>query len=49
MGKTVTFNKSDEKLIQLITDYQHEKKLSSFVAAVRELCNNALKVKKIVK
>lgn len=47
--KTVTFTDKDSKLISGIERYQKEKKLSSFVAAVRVLCNDALQLKKISK
>ena len=48
MGKTVTFNDQDMDLIQRIEQYRKKKKLSSFVAAVRELCDAALQLKRIV-
>lgn len=49
MGKTATFTDKDQDLIRRIQQYQKEKKLSSFIDAVRQLCNDALQLKKIVK
>ena len=43
MGKGLTFGNCDENLIKEIEKYQNDKGLPTFVAAVRELCNIALK------
>ena len=47
MSKVVTFTDKDESLIRRIKNYQKEKKLSSFVEAVRQLCDTALQMKGI--
>lgn len=49
MSKRATFTKSDEKLIKQIETYQHAHGLSSFIAAVRDLCQCALDLKRITK
>ena len=49
MGKTATFTDKDQDLICRIQKYQDEKGLSHFIDAVRQLCNDALQLKKIVK
>ena len=43
MSKLVTFTDNDETLIE----YQKAHGLSSFVAAVRKLCSDALEIAKI--
>ena len=40
---------NDAELIKRILKYQEEKKLSSAAAAVRELCRDALDIKKALK
>ncbi len=47
--KVVTFTSSDAKLVRKIEKYQKTRNLKSFIAAVRELCDNALTLKEIVK
>ncbi len=47
MHKVVNFNDSDEKLVKAIEEYQKAHGLSSFVAAVRKLCKDALEIEKI--
>lgn len=49
MEKQVRFTESDEdqKLIKEIEEYRKEHGLSSFIAAVRKLCGDALKIAKI--
>lgn len=47
MGKQVTFNQNDEELVCRITEYQNAHGLSSFVSAIRKLCNDALKIAEI--
>lgn len=47
--KGVKFTENDKELIQRIEQYRKEQKLSSFVEAVRKLCNNALDLRKITK
>lgn len=49
MSKSVVFNEKDKHLIKRIEKYQKSKGLTSFVAAVRELCDDALTLKKISK
>ena len=49
MKKIITFSERDRELIKKIEKYQHAKELSSFVAAVRQLCEDALALKKISK
>ena len=49
MSKSVVFNEKDKKLIKRIEKYQESKGLTSFVAAVIELCDDALTLKKISK
>ena len=49
MSKGVTFTDSDKVLIKQIEAYQKENGMSSFVAAVRKLCGDALQLKKIIK
>lgn len=46
MGKTVTFSDKDGELVRKIQAYQKGKKLPSFIEAVRQLCNDALQLKK---
>ena len=45
--KTVKFNESDGELIRKIIEYQKAHGLSSFIAAVRKLCSDALEIEKI--
>jgi len=45
--KTIKFKESDKDLIQRIKEYQNAHGLSSFVAAVRKLCADALAIEKI--
>ena len=49
MSKQIKFNDSDGdvELIQKITEYQKAHGLSSFVAAVRKLCKDAIEIEKI--
>lgn len=47
MSKLVTFTDNDEALIAKIKEYQKAHGLSSFVAAVRKLCSDALEIAKI--
>lgn len=47
MEKIVRFISTDERLINLIREYQIAHGLSSFTAAVRKLCNDALEIEKI--
>lgn len=47
--KTVKFLKNDAELVKLIERYQKTKGLASFTSAVRELCSDALTLKKISK
>lgn len=47
--KTVSFSENDTLLVKRIKKYQKSKDLNSFVAAVRELCDDALILKKISK
>lgn len=49
MGKGVTFGDKDAQLIRRIVTYQKEKGISSFVEAVRQLCEKALKFNEITK
>lgn len=49
MVKGVKFTDNDKELVQRIEQYRKEQKLSSFVEAVRKLCNNALDLRKITK
>lgn len=48
MKKTVTFNSNDKALINRIEQYQKEHNLT-FIGAVRDLCDCALKLKQITK
>ena len=43
--KGLTFQPCDERLVLDIMGYQEQKGLPTFIAAVRELCNEALKLK----
>lgn len=45
--RTVKFIDDDEELIKKIEEYQKAHGLSSFVAAVRKLCKDALAVAEI--
>ena len=47
MSKIITFTDNDEALIAKIKEYQKAHGLSSFVAAVRKLCSDALEIAKI--
>ena len=47
MTKIVKFLESDKQLIEMISAYQNAHGLSSFVAAVRKLCKDALEIEKI--
>lgn len=47
--KTIKFSESDKSLVKRIEKYQKSKGLSSFIAAVRELCDDAFTLKKISK
>ncbi len=49
MGRSVTFGDKDAQLIRRIVAYQKEKGISSFVEAVRQLCEKALKFNEITK
>ena len=46
--KSIGFTQKDEALVEKITIYQKTNSLS-FIAAVRELCETALKMETIVK
>ena len=46
--KSIGFTQNDEALVEKITIYQKKNSLS-FIAAVRELCETALKMETIVK
>lgn len=46
--KSIGFTQKDEELLEKITAYQEKNNLS-FIAAVRELCETALKMETIVK
>jgi hypothetical protein len=45
--KVVSFIDSDQELVDKIEEYQKAHGLSSFVAVVRKLCNDALEIEKI--
>lgn len=45
--RVIKFIDSDKDLIEQITEYQKAHGLSSFVAAVRKLCKDALEIEKI--
>ena len=47
MGKTMKFNENDKELVERIIEYQKAHGLSSFISAVRKLCNDALEIEKI--
>ena len=47
MKKVVNFLDSDKELVDRINEYQKAHGLSSFVAAVRKLCKDALEIEKI--
>ena len=47
MKKVVNFIDSDKVLIDRIKEYQSAHGLSSFIAAVRKLCKDALEIEKI--
>lgn len=47
--KTIKFLETDKSLVKRIEKYQKSKGLNSFAAAVRELCDDALTLKKISK
>lgn len=49
MKKTATFTEKDTELIRRIEQYQRERGLSHFIDAVRQLCDDALQLKKITK
>lgn len=49
MSKHITFVDKDAQLIKKIAAYQKEKGISSFVEAVRQLCEKALKISEITK
>lgn len=49
MSRTATFSDKDGELVRKIQAYQKEKKLPSFIETVRQLCNDALQLKKITK
>lgn len=49
MSKGITFTDADKELIRQIEQYQKTNGYSSFVAAVRKLCHDALALKKISK
>ena len=46
--KSIGFSQKDEKLVEKIMVYQEKNNLS-FISAVRELCEAALKMETIVK
>ena len=45
--RRITFTDNDKELIERIIEYQKAHGLSSFVAAVRKLCKDALEIEKI--
>ena len=47
--RTVTFNASDEDLVRRIASFQRQRELKHFVDAVRVLCDEALKMRNVVK
>ncbi len=47
MRRVIAFIESDNELIKEIMEYQKAHGLSSFVAAVRKLCKDALEIEKI--
>lgn len=49
MVKTATFrdNDRDQELVKKIIEYQKAHGLSSFIDAVRKLCNDAIEIEKI--
>ena len=47
MSKIIKFIDDDKSLIDKIKEYQKAHGLSSFVAAVRKLCKDALEIEKI--
>lgn len=47
MAKVIKFIDDDKDLINQIKEYQKAHGLSSFVAAVRKLCKDALEIEKI--
>ena len=49
MSRTATFSDKDGESVRKIQAYQKEKNLPSFIEAVRQLCNDALQLKKITK
>lgn len=49
MAIHVTFIDNDKELIQQITTFQKTQELPSFVAAVRLLCKNGLRMSDVVK
>ena len=46
MSRTAKFSDKDGELVRKIQAYQKEKGLPSFIEAVRQLCNDALQLKK---
>jgi len=42
MKKQIAFGEKDEELIKRIIAFQTEKRIQSFIEAVRQLCNTAL-------
>ena len=49
MKKTATFTEKDKALLQRIERYQQEQGIKTFIDAVRQLCSNALDLRKITK
>lgn len=49
MSKGITFVDRDAELIKQIENFQKEQGLSSFIAAVRILCENGLHMSNVVK
>ena len=47
MAKIIKFIDDDKDLIDKVKEYQKAHGLSSFVAAVRKLCKDALEIEKI--
>ena len=45
--RTIKFNENDATLIKQIEEYKNAHGLSSFVAAVRKLCRDALEIERI--
>lgn len=49
MTKQITFTDKDEELVDQIAKFQKQQELPSFIAAVRLLCKNGLRMSDVVK